>query len=100
MSRKINPNFRWGKILKRFRLEAGLNQTEIAEAIGYRGDSKGNISEIEKGKLLIDETKVRTWVSKCNKTMQEFYLLATELDTRLDTGLDILEPAKSSKKSR
>lgn len=95
MSRKINKNFRWGKILKKFRKEGHLNQTEIGEAIGYKGDAKGNVSEIEQGKLPIDEEKVRLWIEKCGRNIFEFYVLAAHHDG----GSLLLDQLKSSNKS-
>lgn len=95
MSRKIIPGVKWGKVLRKLREDAHLNQTDIAEAIGYKGDAKGNVSEIEQGKLPIDEQKVRLWVIKCGKTMFEFYVLAT----RLEGGFSLLETFQFPKKS-
>lgn len=42
----------FGKKLRRLRESAGLNQTELAQAIGLRESSKGYVSEIESGKKI------------------------------------------------
>jgi transcriptional regulator with XRE-family HTH domain len=42
----------FGRKLRRLRQRAGLNQSELAQAIGLRDSSKGYISEIESGKKI------------------------------------------------
>ena len=77
MSRKKRQGLNWGNILKQFRKDAHLTGAEFADALGYKaqgkGEPKGMISEIEQGKLPINEDKIRVWVKHCGKNMFDFY---------------------------
>lgn len=94
MSRKKRKGIYWGTALKRMRLDAGLNLSDIARVI-YGGDpeeAKGNVSLIEGNKISIAEDKIRLWVKTCGKEMAEFYIRVTSLE-----GSEVLKefPPKS-----
>lgn len=61
------------------RKNARLNQTELAELMGLP-TGKGKISEIENGKLPINEENIRLWVKKCSHKMSDFYILSNRND--------------------
>ena len=82
MSRKKRQGISWGIVLKQIRIDAGLNQADIAKAL-YEGNpqhEKGNVSLIERNKISITEDKIRLWIKTCGKDMSEFYIRATSLE--------------------
>lgn len=79
-----------GKYLKQLRIDKGLTQTELAEALGYSG--KSAIARIESDAFELSQDKIKKYADFFGVTVLDIMGLSSDDDHELDKIAESLSP--------
>lgn len=78
----------FGKKLKNLRLQKGISQDSIADKLGYQSNSY--ISDVESGKFIPSDEKMKVWADTLDLSMEQVEDLKLEAEIE---ELGIADPA-------